>query len=390
MKMNLLLLSLAFFLLPETAAAPQPLYDKVGAIDVGTFENTMVYWHGALLVLENIPCSYKGHAGETDASYGNHSYARLKDFATGAVLANISSTRGFGFISAFPDYAHDTLWLFGTPADRCDGNGAPTTVQSWWTNDPALQQWSTALAFDLGKATHNVQVTSIGPRGGAGAAERAAWSARRGARSSGSRAFAPSARYAMFLECFVFLVNDAADGNLTRGWSVVESTAPPGGACGGPSFTYSPEDDHFYILTGGRTVQLFRTLNFSAWAESSPSPFIAPSPEDGLVAPFAGFPAVAATEKGSPPQAHVNVPEPFPFVPFDPVWTANWSSWALNSNDADVCCQHANVSDAWLIYGTSTQGRPPKAPLDGTDAGTNSVAVQRGVSINQLLAAYFP
>lgn len=382
------LLSLALLLADATPLVGPP-YDKVGAIDVGTFENTIVYWHGALLVLENIPCSYKGHAGETDAYWGNHSYARIKDFATGAILANVSSTRAFGFVSAFADYEHDTLWLFGTPADRCDGNGSPTTVQSWWTTDATLQVWSTALAFDLGKPTHNVQVTFIGPRGGASAAERAAWSALRSARGDGDSDSLPPARYAMFLECFSFLVNDAADGNLTRGWSLVESTAPPGGSCGGPSFTYSPADDYFYILTGGRTVQLFRTLNFSSWTESSPSPFLAPSAEDALVSPYAGFPAVASTQKGSPPQAHVGVPEPFPFVPFDPVWGTNWTAWAINSNDADFCCQHVNVSDAWLIYGTSTQGRPPKAPLDGTDAGTNSVAVKRGVSLNQLLAEYF-
>ena len=268
-----------------------PLYEKLGAIEVGTFENTLVYWHGQLLVLENIACSFRGHAGEYwPEVYGNHSYARLRDFKTGLVLSNVSSTVAFGFVSAFADYTTDTLWLFGTPSDRCSGNGHATTVQAWWTMDPALQAWSTAQAFDLGKVTYNVEVTAIGPRGGSSAAERADWAARR---ARAPPAF-PGARYAMFLEAFTWAVNNATDGNLTRGWELVESKPPPGGAAGGPSMTYSADDDLFYILTGGHVVQLFRTRDFSTWEESNPSPFIAPSAGDALVSPFNGFAATAA------------------------------------------------------------------------------------------------
>lgn len=145
-----------------TPPPPPPLYAKAGAIEVGTFENTIFYFRGVLLLLENIACSYRGHAGEWQPEvYGNHSYARIRDFKTGVILANVSSTVGFGFVSAFVDYEHDTLWLFGTPADRCLGNGHATTIQSWWTTDSALQNWGTALAFDLGKHTYNVQVRQL-------------------------------------------------------------------------------------------------------------------------------------------------------------------------------------------------------------------------------------
>jgi len=367
-----------------------PLYAKLGAIDVGTYESNLVYWHGALLVLENIACSYKGHAGEYwPTVFGNHSYARLRDFATGAVLANITSTLSFAFISAFADYETDTLWLFGTPTDRCNqGNGNATTVQAWWTHDAALQVWSTANAVDVGHITYNVEVTSIGPRGGSSAAERAAWAARRAARGSAPPAF-PGARYAMFVEAFTWLVNDAPDGDLSRGWRVVQSTPPPRGSGGGPAFTYSDADDFFYILTGGHWVQLFRTRDFVSWQESSPAPFIFPSADDALVSPFAGF-AAAAAAKGSPPQRRVGVPENFPFVPFDPVWTANWTAWDRNSNDADFCCQHVDVTDAWVIWGADTQGGAPAPPLDGSDAGTNSVGRRLGSTLNELLALYFP
>lgn len=62
----------------------------------------------------------------------------------------------------------------------------------------------------------------------------------------------------------------------------------------------------------------------------------------------------------------------------------------MNSNDADICCMHANVSDkAYVIWGASTQGGPPKPPLTGTDAGTNAVGVAP-MALTEMLAGYFP
>ena len=89
----------------------------------------------------------------------------MRNFETGEVVANVSSTSTFGFITAFPDYETGVLWLFGTPADRCVGNGQARTVQAWWTLDPALQVWETALAFNLGHVTYNVQVRRKRGRG---------------------------------------------------------------------------------------------------------------------------------------------------------------------------------------------------------------------------------
>ena len=155
----------------HSCAPPPPppgpsLYKRMGSIDVGTFENTIFYWARTdmLYLIENIPCSYVEHAGIWDPSWGNHSYGRIREFVSGRVIANISSSIGFGFISAFVDDEHGRAWLFGTPADRCSGNGSPTSVQAWWSED--LLTWQTALAFDYGQATHNVQVTKVGPMRG--------------------------------------------------------------------------------------------------------------------------------------------------------------------------------------------------------------------------------
>ena len=122
------------------APTPLPLYTKVGSIDVNTYENTIFYFRGVVYVLVNIPCSYPDHAGVYwPEIWGNHSYARIQELDSGLIIVNITSTREFGFVSAYADYDSDTLWLFGTPADRCACSTCNAqSVQSWWTTDSAL------------------------------------------------------------------------------------------------------------------------------------------------------------------------------------------------------------------------------------------------------------
>ena len=302
-----------------------------------------------------------------------------------SVLVNITSTRGFGFLSALTEYDTGTLWLFGTPADRCQGNGDATTVQAWWTTDPTLQAWSTALAFDYGKHTYNVQVTKVAPPPGLPEHLRAS---RAAAIAQGTAAAGlPPHRYAMFLEEFAWAINNGDD--LTTGWVLLNGTRPPPGApAGGPMMVYSGYDTFYYILTGGNTVHLYRTQNFYDWTESNPSPFIAPSEGDAAVAPFSDFPA-RALFRGTPANAHVGVPSPGPLRAFDPWWMGqNWTAWVRNSNDGDMCCMHANVTTAYVVWGASTQGRPPGPPLNGPDAGTNSIGTA-DMPLHEMLTKYF-
>ena len=327
----------------DCAAPPpppgKPLYTKRGAIDVGTYENTIFYWQQRLLNLENIACSYTEHAGIWDASWGNHSYARIRDLDSGVVIANITLTRGFGFLTPFTDYETNTLWLFGTPADRCVGNGDAMTVQAWWTTDAALQAWSTALAFDYGKHTYNVQVVKVAPPPGLPAQQTARLAAAVAERTAA--AGLPPHKYAMFLEEFAWAINAGDD--LATGWVLLNDTRPPQGApAGGPMMLYNGYDQYYYILTGGNTVHLYRTIDFFNWVESSPSPFIFPSEDDAAVAPFSDFPA-RALYRGAPSNRYVGVPEPGPLRPYDPYWMGpNWTAWVHNSNDGDmvrfICC----------------------------------------------------
>lgn len=270
-----------------------------------------------MYVLENIPCKYQEHAGIWQPEYFNHSYARIRELQSGRVVHNISSSIGWGFISAFTDYEHDRVWLFGTHADRCQkgvGGHHLELVRSWWSTGPPgaqLTDWDTAPAFAC-NATHNVQVTKVGPLGSAPAPPMP------------PGGVLPPHRYMMMLEPFQWAINDNADGNLTHGWRYISSTPPQNVQRGGPSMRYSPADGYYYILTGGHTVSLIRTKDFHSWTESTPSPFISPTPADAQVSPFANFAAEASSVKGSPPRTDPSTEKHEPFVP---VWRDHPLAW---------------------------------------------------------------
>ena len=129
-------------------------------------------------------------------------------------------------------------------------------------------------------------------------------------------------------------------------------------------------DNLYYILEGGHTIELIRTRDFKTWERSPHAPFIAPSPADGLVAPFNGFPAVAAARG------------------FGPMATPNTDRWDWNSNDADVCCMDMDAERSYVVWGAGTQGHAPKPPLTKANHCTNVVVISN-VSLPQLLTSHF-
>ena len=88
---------------------------------MGTNENSMFWWKGGLYIFENVPCYYSAHAARWFPAFVNASYARIRHFDTGEIVANISAKIGYGFITPFPDYEQDKLWLFGSQCNRCRG-----------------------------------------------------------------------------------------------------------------------------------------------------------------------------------------------------------------------------------------------------------------------------
>ena len=71
---------------------------------------------------------------------------------------NITSSIGFGFLSAFSDYTTETVWLFGTANDRCNN---PVTkdkfIAAWKSND--LLNWDFKRLLNV--TTWNVQVSIV-------------------------------------------------------------------------------------------------------------------------------------------------------------------------------------------------------------------------------------
>eukprot|EP01065_Artemidia_motanka_P028046 TRINITY_DN33257_c0_g1_i1.p2 TRINITY_DN33257_c0_g1~~TRINITY_DN33257_c0_g1_i1.p2 ORF type:complete len:334 (+),score=96.20 TRINITY_DN33257_c0_g1_i1:61-1062(+) len=321
------------------AVAGSKPYTVRGAIDAGTFENSLLYWKGEMYVLENIFCKYIDHAGNWFPQYRNHSYARIRHFDTGNIVTNISSTIGYGFVSAFPDYANDRVWLFGTPRDRCSGTDQGDFVRSWWSTSADLTEWDTAVAVE-NISTYNVEVSAV----------------------AAPPASLPPHKYVMMLEPFTFMVNDGT--NLTQGWTRVDA-AKPKAPSGGPSIRWT--GNYYYIITGGHIVYLLRSKDLQSW--EGPVEMISPTAADAQVAPFCGFPE-NEVRKGFP------------------VMSANWDHWDWNSNDADVCCMHPDVSSGWLVWGAGTQGRAPKPPVPGFPDCINAVG-NSSLKLPDLLPAFF-
>ena len=342
-------------------------YVDRGAVGAGTFENSLFLWHESVFILENIACTYSEHAGNWNASFLNHSYARIRHVDSGKIVVNVSATIGYGFVTPFVDEDFDTLWLFGSACDRCDdendhGCVPGRAVMSWSAKASTMAGWTTRKAEGT-VATYNVQVSRVR----ASAAEQA---------SSGL----PTHGYIMILEKSVqYMYNAATDGDLSMGWMAVPNAVWPAPR-GGPSIRYSALDANYYVLLGGDTVRLFRTKDFQRW-ESPPQgnyPFIAPRAADGNISQIAGFTAQRAAERGFAPA----------------MAGANFSKWDWNSNDGDVCCMTKNASSlyarsqAFVIWGAGTQGKKPGAPLTTEQSCANIIATAP-MSLPALLAAHF-
>lgn len=125
--------------------SPTPLpYTNVGSFDAGTGESSIQWWGpgGRLIIMESIFCGYWDHAGQYDNAFTGHSYFRIRDFASGVVITNISQSIGFGFGSAYVDHEAQVFWVFGTPNDRCGHPVMNSTagVYAFWSTD--LVTWT--------------------------------------------------------------------------------------------------------------------------------------------------------------------------------------------------------------------------------------------------------
>ena len=192
-------------------------------------------------LLDNIFCGYMDHWGNYPggAKFKGHSYARIRDFQTGKLIANVSQTVATSFVSAFVDHRStgDVLWLSALNEDRCKqqcGNGVlairSTDLRTFTSTDTGFK----------GK-TCNTEVAML---------------------DVSPPSTLPPHKYVMILEPFTFLVNNNADGDLTHGWVPATGSKSPHAPGGGPSIRF--EAGHYYVITGGQTVMLCRSKDLGA------------------------------------------------------------------------------------------------------------------------------
>ena len=383
---------------PPAPAPPPPRpwtphYTNHGAFAVETLETSLFFWGGAgapkgMYVMESMGC-HPGAGADLPGGFANHSYFRVRDLRSGEIVANVAESIGFGFGSSFVDYDHQTLWIFGTRHDRCVNDHAcdkdsssevciaQRGVWSWstrdlvtWTRRETDVSWPDRCTVGCdqaaGNSTRNFNVDVARVR-----MEKA---------PSGVQVL-PRHRYVMVTNTGNLMVNNQADGNLTRGWY----TMPIGtGWFGCPSIQFLPSDGFYYVIQGGKDVTITRSKTLfqadSGERMSLDAPLIRPTPADGLVAPFAKFSASVASTNASAMLADLR--------------RANFSArqWDFDSNDADVCCESwggaDEVTQAYLNWGISSQGQGAKGNLRGGPTVFQGIATAN-VTLDKLLQSYF-
>ena len=245
--------------------------------------------------------------------------------------------RTSAFDSAFADHTTETMWLFGTNDDRDRRGNHVGRVQAWWSKD--LARWSGPVETDAKRVTFNVGVAAV-PNPPPGL---------------------PPHRYVMIDENDGIHVSNGTGGNLTAGWAPLSRWVPGAkgpGQRGCPSIRFSPKDQFYYTISGGRTVDVARTRDFRSWELAARDPWAQPDPADAQVAPLLGFPGMAA----------------------------NRCTWDHTSNDVDMCCAHPEANASWFVWGASTQGGQPPRGLPTTC--TNMVA-QADLPLFELLPLFF-
>jgi beta-glucosidase-like glycosyl hydrolase len=357
--------------------APAPLLEVQGVFEVETGPSTLQWWNpsGKLLLFESIFCGYWGHAGQWDARFAGHSYYRVRDFGTGAVVVNLTLSVGFAYGSAFVDHAATPprFYIFGTPHDRCGHATMPNNTGVWvfWSDHPTLapeswQRAQTDVAWNLDGHGANVDVAAVlGP----------------------SPPGLPPHKYIMMTDRATFAVNAGQGGDLSLGWGVLPPPvgAPncPGG-CQCPSIRFLPSDGNYYVVSGGHSIWLMRSADLVHWeVAGNRTPIIKPSAGDGgVVNGLGGSPAnLNAADKFYREKGRNTSREMLQHL----------ENWDFNSNDADFCCESwggaSEVRASYFNYGASSQATPPTGGLNGPTA-FQALALSN-LSLGELLPSFF-
>ena len=196
-------------------------------------------------------CSDKGRTAwpHTEESFSNHSYFRIRDMDSGAIVGNVEGSERFAYGSAVVDPVFQRAWVFGSVMDLCNRSWSKTvptkirnSVRAWWSDDLIHWHTSDAPALEFTSYPFNTDVTAVANKmlvhGHGGAALRA----------TDSVPGDPKLNFVLVSEHGKVAVHDAPDRNLTRGWKFVEqhSTRLGFGAC--PAVHYGEDDGECLIV----------------------------------------------------------------------------------------------------------------------------------------------
>eukprot|EP00040_Diaphanoeca_grandis_P015097 m.76873 g.76873 ORF g.76873 m.76873 type:complete len:405 (-) comp24947_c0_seq1:283-1497(-) len=370
---------------PTAAESWTPLWQNKGSYDAVMCESTPFWWpkDQRMYLMESV-CTgpldtpgwknkygyYWGHAEQWFPEYKGHSYIRIRDLKTGDIVSNISTSIGFGFGAAFVDYDHGMLWISATPNDRVFPHnttrpyGPPHKFCGHWECGVFVFNSSNLLDWNRTET----DITWSGPNTDIG---RVYVSPKYPTPSN-----LPQHRYVMATEDGTWIVNNNADGDLTKGWSTLTKDKAHGGVLACPSVQYLPSDGYYYTVSGGNVIPLKRSRDLLSW-ETAGLMFIQPSEDDVLTASSIMTSAAENLIRG-------NANLSFPFR----------SKWDHDANDADWCCESwggaspekggPNIS--YVLWGADGQG------ASGWTQGPEGFAAigTANVTLEKLLQSYFP
>jgi hypothetical protein len=309
--------------------------------------------------------------------YSNHSYFRIRNLETGAVVGNVQGSEKFAYGSAVVDPVTRRAWVFGSYRDLCrkDPNPPADTnfVRAWWSDD--LVTWHTTKepTLRLSSPPLNTDVTPVVNF----------------VSSKGSPLPNGTVDFVMIMDHGRAFYHATGDRNLSAGWQPINTSVPMGyGAC--PSVHYAEEDGFFYMISGGHLIALVRTRDFLTW-ESGNAHFIkADADQDTRVSPFMGIQgqvngSVPGSDKSASASLRSTLAHPY--------------CWEYDVNDADFCCGGPKTSPgapqdkAFLFYSPSSQGKPARSNCSSVKpkmASTNFNAIATAdVSLAELLQSQF-
>jgi len=249
-------------------------FTHAGAYTGFTLESTPFFLNGKWYMMQS---EGSDHFAPDNAA---HTYFSIRDFGTGEVISAPPESSGFSFFSAIADPARSRVWVFGAALDRFNAtvpaacpwgghlrdNSTTCFIQAFSSSD--LVHWSSAKAFEVPPwEKPDLLIANVGASFVAG--------------GGGGAPGLPAHQAFMALETTVegagsFAVNTGSDGDLSRGWQLLNRSLF---SLKGPwqcPFTRYDESSLFYYVVGmapGGTapyVSRSRSLAAGSWEFGPP------------------------------------------------------------------------------------------------------------------------